>query len=310
MAGTGGWFRDFPTLGVTCAIVAGGLGLAYMSAAGAPIRYVGINSGALALGLATYALLSRFGVQAGRPPTYVTLLAGLALLSTVLFGMAVEGAARWVVVGPLTVQPSLLLLPAAIVAFARQRDAAAASGLFLAAFALALQPDRAMAGVLAASLLAVASVSRDRWSVTAFAVAACAFAATLLRPDDLPAVPYVDGIFYSAFAIGGMAGAAVVGGALLLLMPAAVGFVRDPENRLVHAAFGATWLGIIAAAALGNYPTPVVGYGGSAILGYLVSLSFMPRPGRYDAGQVRRAIGHRHARDESTSLRLPAAWTT
>ena len=51
--------------------------------------------------------------------------AGVALLATALFGMPVEGATRWVRFGPLSVQVSLLLLPAMIVAFARTRDAIA-----------------------------------------------------------------------------------------------------------------------------------------------------------------------------------------
>src|SRR5690606_11790267 len=57
---------------------------------------------------------------------------------------------------------------------------------------------------------------------------------------------------------------------------ALVGLRMDPANRAAHAVFGITWLGMVAAAALGNYPTPLVGYGGSAILGYALSLSFMP----------------------------------
>ena len=53
----------------------------------------------------------------------------------------------------------------------------------LAAFAVAVQPDRAMAGMLAASLLALVSARADRWSIAASAAAVCAFAATLLRAD-------------------------------------------------------------------------------------------------------------------------------
>ena len=55
------------------------------------------------------------------------------------------------------------------------------------------------------------------------------------------------------------------------------------------AVFGTVWLGVIVAAALGNYPTPLVGYGGSAILGYALSLSFMPGRVRSPAGVAGRA---------------------
>ena len=296
--------RDSRTVGVLCAIVAALLGLAYMSAAGAPFRYLGINAGALALGLATVAMLSRLDIGAGR----LVFAAGVALLATALFGTPVEGATRWVRFGPLSVQVSLLLLPAMIVAFARHRSAIATAGLCLAALGLAVQPDRAMAGTLAASLLVLALARPDRWSIAASAAAVCAFGATLLRTDSLPAVPYVDQILYSSFSVHALAGAAVVGGACLLLIPAIRVIARDPDNRPVHLAFGAAWLGVIAAAALGNYPTPVVGYGGSAILGYLLSLSFLPRSARSvaSAGSPGSRVDERMA-DDGAGLRLRPA---
>jgi hypothetical protein len=60
---------------------------------------------------------------------------------------------------------------------------------------------------------------------------------------------------------------------LLLLVPSIVGVRTDPARAHIHLVFGAIWLGCVLAAGLGNYPTPVVGYGGSAILGYMLSLS-------------------------------------
>ena len=43
---------------------------------------------------------------------------------------------------------------------------------------------------------------------------------------------------------------------------------------------------MILAAALGNYPTPLVGYSGSAILGYLISLlGLPPRPAIRSVGR-------------------------
>jgi len=69
----------------------------------------------------------------------------------------------------------------------------------------------------------------------------------------------------------------VTGGLVLLLLPAIVGWFRDPANRESHAVFGAVWLAAILAAALGNYPTPFVGYGASAIIGYALSLLALPK---------------------------------
>jgi cell division protein FtsW (lipid II flippase) len=247
-----------------------------MAAAGAPATYLAVNALSLVMGIAAFALMHLSGRAPRLPGGVATALGGL-LLATALFGGPVEGASRWVRVGGLALQVSLIVLPAMLVAFAQRRDLLATIGVVLAAVALALQPDRAMAGAMVSALAALALFRRDRWVASALAVAVAGFATTLIRPDRLPAVPYVDRILYTAFEVHAMAGIAVLGGALLLVVPAIAGQRLDPENRDVYAVFGAVWLGTVAAAALGNYPTPLVGYGGSAILGYALSLSFMHR---------------------------------
>jgi hypothetical protein len=90
-------------------------------------------------------------------------------------------------------------------------------------------------------------------------------------------VPHVDNILATSFEVHPAAGLAVLLGSMLLVLPAAVAWVRDPGERAVYAALGSVWLAAIAAAALGNYPTPVVGYGGSAIIGYILALAALRR---------------------------------
>ena len=268
-------------LGVACAVTATVLGLLYMSAAGAPSVYLAVNALSLVLGLALFAVIPSTGLASRLSGGVLVALGGL-LLATALFGVPVEGASRWIRAAGLSLQISLVVLPAMLVVFARGRGLLATIGMILAAVALALQPDRAMAGVLAAALAVLAMYRPDRWVVSTLSVAVAGFATTLMRPDSLPAVPYVDQILYTSFQVHPLAGLAVAGGALLLIVPAIAGQWMDAGNREVHAVFGAVWLGVLAAAALGNYPTPLVGYGGSAILGYALSLSFMPRQARSD----------------------------
>jgi cell division protein FtsW (lipid II flippase) len=262
-------------IGIVCATAATGLGLLYMSAAGAPTIHLGVNALSLLMGLALFAVIPSTRLASRLPGGVVVALGGL-LLATALFGVSVEGASRWIRVGGLAMQISLVVVPAMLVVFARDRGLLATIGLVVAALALALQPDRAMAGVLAAALAALAMYRQDRWVASALAAAVVGFAVTLIRSDSLPAVPYVDQVLYTAFQVHALVGIAVVGGALLLIVPALAGQWIDPKNRDIHAVFGTVWLGMVVAAALGNYPTPLVGYGGSAILGYALSLSFMP----------------------------------
>ncbi|MGZ8361136.1 MAG: hypothetical protein ACXWUX_11510, partial [Allosphingosinicella sp.] len=112
-------------------------------------------------------------------------------------------------------------------------------------------------------------------------------------------------VLFTAFDLHLLAGAAVLAGALLLLVPSIAGWRGDPAFGPASLVFGAVWLGCLAAAALGNYPTPVVGYGGSFILGYLLSLSCLPtreQPARRGA-----AAGAQDEADRLAGLRRSAS---
>lgn len=185
-----------------------------------------------------------------------------------------------------------------VVAFARRNGVLETVGIILLAAALALQPDRAMSGALAVGLGAIAVLRPGRSVVVALTAALAGFAVTLMRGDTLPAVPFVDGIIWTSFDVHPLAGSAVVAGAALLIVPAIVGLIRTPASRPAHAAFGGVWFAIIVAAAVGNYPTPLVGYGASAIIGYLLSIAMLPGPIRDATFSTQgRNVGTGHARD-------------
>lgn len=257
------------------------LGLVYLVVAGAPVTMLAANAGALVLGLAAFA-----AARALPAATVAFVLASAAaLLATAVAGLSVDGAARWVRVAGLSVQPSLILMPAALLLHLLRRSRATDISMALIALAMALQPDRGMAGVILAALIA----GGRRSGALPIGAAAVAFSVTLVRADDLPAVAFVDGVLFSAPRAGWMQGTAVLGGTLVALLPLLVA-MRDatPATR----AFGVCWLGIVAAAALGNYPTPMVGYGGSAILGYLLAAGWLP-------SRVARHVGKGDVADEA-----------
>lgn len=278
-------------LGIACAIGAVVLGLAHMVIAGAPTRYVGVNVGALVIGLTMLALLGRTAPMGRQWAGGAIVAMTGALLATALAGVEVEGMSRWVRLGGFAIQPSLILLPLMIVAFSQARSILATAGIVAAAAAMALQPDRAMAGMLVLSLVTLTIICRDRQSIVALVASIAGFVVTLARADTLSAIPYVDQVLYSAFDAHAGAGLAVLGGSALLLVPAIVGWQRDDGNRATYAAFGAVWLAAIMAAALGNYPTPILGYGGSAIIGYALSLLALPKRGGVHAGVASRTHG-------------------
>ncbi len=259
-----------------CAFAAIGLGCAYMAAAGAPASYLAINGAAFLLGLLALGVLGEAARLPRLPAGIVSLLLAGGLLVVSLIGISAEGVTRWVAVGGVLLQPSLVLVPVLALSFARSRDDVSMFAILVAALALALHPDRAMAGALLAAMAALALMRPQPRVLGALAAASLAFATTMVRPDRSPAMPFVDKIFISSFGVHVLAGLAVTTGAALMLAPAIVGLWRDPGHRAAYSVFGAAWLAAILAAALGNYPTPLVGYGGSAILGYLISLIGLP----------------------------------
>lgn len=291
-------------LAALCAAASTGLGLAYLAAAGAPVHYLATNGAALAIGFLAIGLLAMAtGISEVAKGTIAVALA-LALLITSLWGVSADGATRWISAGGLLIQPGLLLLPILAIRFARSRDTLSTLAILIAALALALQPDRAMAGALAAGMAVLALLRPGRNALLASAAALAGLAATMIRPDPSPAMPFVDQIFYSSFGVHPLAGMAVLAGAVLMIVPAFVGHRRDTRNREVYAVFGMVWLAVIAAAALGNYPTPLVGYSGSAIVGYLVSLIGLPR--RASAAPVGRGNVAAQADAEDREPRLRA----
>lgn len=265
---------------VGCGFGAVGLGLAYMAAGGAPASFLMINAAALAFGLVILGILVLADRRAHLAPGPINLLLGLILLGVSLWGVTADGVTRWVNLGPLAIQPSLMIVPLMAVLFARSPDVLSLAGVALAALALALQPDRGMSGALAAGLTVLAFIHSDRRTIAAAGVSIIGLGAALMQADPSPAVPFVDQILYSSFAIHPLAGAAVLLGSGLLVLPALAVIRVKGLDLSACATFGTVWAAIVVAAALGNYPTPVVGYGGSAIVGYFLSLIVFSRLGR------------------------------
>lgn len=255
-------------LGALAATGATGLGAVVMAAAGAPKAYLIINMGALGFGISLLSLMQRSRHNSSHAG-WLVLAAAAGLLATALLGTTIDGATRWVRIGVVSLQPSLVLLPLMVMTFARVRDARTTMAMLIAAIALAIQPDRAMAGALVAGLAALAATVRERQVLLALAAALCGFAVTLMRPDTLPPAAFVEQVYASAFAFSALAGLALLAGSALLLLPMLA------LNRPTAMAFAAVWLAILVAAVVGNYPTPLLGYGGSGILGYLLCLAVL-----------------------------------
>lgn len=265
--------RRLAALAATAAVL---IGVIHLYVAGASSSMILVNMASLCLG---FALLGGAAVwqgpsDRGRSAAAI-ILAGLLALTN-LFGVSSHGVVRWVAAGPLMVQSSLILLPVLVMMFARKTTAAGTAALVIAAGAMAMQPDRAMAGAMFGGASMLWLLCRNRQVAIVLAASALGFVVTLVRADNLPPVRFTEGVFTQTWQVHPLLGLAVASGGALLLLPAAAFGSRDRDAARQCAVFGAIWLAIILAAVIGNYPTPLVGYGGSAIIGYLLSACMLP----------------------------------
>jgi cell division protein FtsW (lipid II flippase) len=208
---------------VFCGAISVALGATYMFAADAPRLYIIVNAAAFAVGTIAALLIRRASPLRGGFAGAAIVAVGIVLVVTALFGLHVEGAARWIRLAGQSVQPGLILLPLAMMLFATNRSWGASIGLAVAAVGLGMQPDRAMAGTLVAGLAALYGYRREPPVTLALTAAVAAFATTLLRSDVVPPVLFVEQVVRSAFAFHALTGLAVVAGLASMLVPAAVG---------------------------------------------------------------------------------------
>lgn len=247
-------------------------GLGYLFAYEAPRSFVLINAAALTVSL--LAIVLSPGIST-RPARFGAILAALVMLFLPLAtGPEVNGASRWLPLGPFPLHAGMLVVPALAVCSAEER-AFAPGILSLALLAALLHPDMATGAALMLAAVGLYDATRDwRFGV----VAIVAFAASLVAAmrGELPAQPFVERVIFLLARADPLAAlgllAALVAGFYLMVGGAA----GTPAQRkaLGGALFGFSFAGLVA-----NYPSALIGYGAAPILGFGLALALLP-PGR------------------------------
>ena len=202
-------------------------------------------------------------------------LSGALLLATPVIGVEQGGASRWIAVGPLTIQASLLLWPWIVLAVAdavERRPALASLLSGAAVLGLALQRDPTTAMVYGITLGVVAlrahrPVLAGGWVVSA----AAAIAIGSLGPVDLPVVEEVERAWRLSATLGP---GFVAMAALATLLAASSPWLasRRDEARLSTFSLGAgvaLALFLVRPFVFAGEPVFFLGFSGSAVVGAL-----------------------------------------
>ncbi len=220
--------------------------------------------------------------------------ASAILLLVLLAGVEADGVRRWLPIGPLQLQPALILGPLLLaVAATRESRHWRAAVIFPLAF-VAAQPDAATSAALAAGVAALMASASSRsvrgWSHRRILIAVLSLAVALLSLlvagiQTPPPVAFVEGTVEIA-ALSGPPAVALHIAAVLLGLAALI------SRRNAAGLALATYFAVsIIAALFWAFPMPVVGAGPSHLIGFGLAIGWLgvgeagarngtaPRPG-------------------------------
>lgn len=248
-------------------------GLAYLAIFDAPPRYLIINSAALAAGL--------FWIGVGRLPENLRIRRAitLALISLLAIPLAtgpdIHGIARWVPLGNFQLHAGMIAIPSLACLVARDRDYAPPA--MLAAILLSLiQPDAASAFALTGAAVGLYFAWSD-WKPGIVAVVGF-FAALFAHVRGvIPPQPFVERVLAEL----AMSSPLVALSVLATLIASFLLMLRVVDNAPPgRYAVAGTLAGFSLAGMISSYPSILIGYGASPIIGFALALG-MTRQARH-----------------------------
>jgi len=218
------------------------------------------------------ALLQRRGVAAG------VLAFSVAVIGGTFFFAGLHGVHRWVSLGPFLLQPAAIVIPLFLICTGSSPRSVVWIFAFTTVTLLALQPDPASATALLAGMVVRRAFGKERvsafeWTATALLLALVVFSWS--RKDPLPQVQHVEGILALARSIN----PALARGGLISLLVLPLPFVicaRAPScEKATSASLAAYFVVLELVCITGRFPVPIMGYGASLVIGYVLALAWL-----------------------------------
>ena len=223
---------------------------------------------------------------------------GTAILALVLIaGIEMEGVRRWLEVGPVVVQPALILSPLLLAIVASREGRHWRVAILLPILLVALQPDAAsmlaLAAGVAALMASASGLSPRGWTgrrlaITAAALGVAVIGLAISGIQTPPPVAFVEGTAGLAALSGPFAG--MLHFAAIALMIAALLSRTNSAGLALAAYFTVATL----AAVFWAFPMPVAGAGPSHLIGFGIATGWLAthhhRQGREGGRDQRRVL--------------------
>ena len=243
-------------------------GLGYLLAYAAPSSFVLVNAAALAIAV----LLICFAPDK-LPKITRRILIGIALTTLylpLLTGPTLSGVERWLSLGPFTLHAGMLVLPVLMVLAGSEPDYAPGV-LSVALLAALLQPDMATGAALTLAAFGLYDVTKD-WRYGVFAAVAFTVSLVAAIHGELPAQPFVERVIFLLARTDPLAALGLAASLLASFMLMLSGF---PGREASRKALAGCFFGFSFAGHVSNYPSALIGYGASPILGFGAALALL-----------------------------------
>lgn len=206
---------------------------------------------------------------------FILIIMVIALLILSLWSSDLEGVHRWLSFGPINIYTASIFLPLLIVCLwgiVENHHELYGLGLTIIVLVILLShPDAGQVTALACatSIIIWKKIDNRMLKYPSLMVLIAFVVTSWVFLDELAAVPYVEDII---FLVGDMGGGWFILGTLSLLL-LLVPFFFLGSVTLVSLSLGVYFLVTMIVTFFGNFPMPIMGYGISPIIGYIIAIT-------------------------------------
>ena len=232
----------------------------------------------IVLGLiSSFILLHRFNIEDNKFNSLYIIIPLLLLILTFIYP-GLDGVHRWIAIGPVRINISMVVLPIIMVVLWELLNArglwVAATLVLIICILLFIQPDASQLTSFAVPMMIMlcSKTNKNIFRLMITGVGLVFIVVSWLFLDSLPPVSYVEGIVGLVASMGYIW--LILGVLALVILP--IPFLLFPPRnfRLVSVCIGLYYSFVLLSTLIGNFPVPLMGYGISPILGYFISITW------------------------------------
>ena len=276
------WLYFIPIIVSLPSVIIGGIA---MDVNNIPGIYIILNAACLIIGWIVSCFALSIKVKADKRGTYITMIMSLILVLYALtfIDSGVDSVHRWLSLGPISLYISSIFAPILIIGLwsllEKNKYLLAGANTVIVAAILFLQPDASQLTAFAIPMMIIFFIKSNKKIPTCFIIGILILFVIIswINLDILPPVIYVEDIVGMVMDMGIIW--SVLGIAALILPPIPFFILPTSKYRVVSACLGLYYAIFIVSTFFGNFPVPLMGYGISPIIGYLIAITWLLKTG-------------------------------